>query len=695
MTSPCSRLMAALVPLLFCTMAGAQQIESIEINQAIGIQKNNARKFVAGKDTAVRAFLTSEVEVDEAQTSATVRRNGEIVVKLAPVKSDESTSVVDFLCASQDACGNWAAGSYTFEVTVNGVTRQADGAYNFVERGPMRILALPVKANYGGKIVSVEGDQWKGFADYVRSVYPVATDKFFWVTRDEFDASDSNYDLETDDGQYNLWDALRKLIPSECAGNPNADGCFTQVFGFINDRPGGYPNGTLQGFTFGKPANIGVAKDEDAAATVAHEIGHTFGLGDTYDGGSFACLVNPAPDGYTGTELNGDAAAHCTAGRVALDGVSATLIPASVHPYEVGGRGALPDVGEYMGSGGNQEQFWVSQDGYDHIFDQLDPAAASSARVHALATPARFLECFGTIRENASAATDVEMEPCWSFEDTDSIPNTTGPTMMAAVNAGGARIASQALDLEFDVPGPKGRHASHLTEAPFGADMAFPADTAKIQFIRNGVVLREINVSPHSPVVSNVAPQIIGTVNGPAMITWTATDADGDKLSFEIDYNADVSNPNSDWEVLARDVDEQNFELDFSELPGSPHAQISVIASDGINSGEGSSLEFNVPPKPPDVSIEALPNGGVVFAGHEVILEGDAWDLEDDDIPESSLEWSSNLSGILGHGSGVRAVLPEGIHIITLAAKNSSGLTGTATATVRVVNTIRRRAVKR
>ncbi|HXG57994.1 MAG TPA: hypothetical protein VNL91_03135, partial [Thermoanaerobaculia bacterium] len=416
-------------------------IDRIEINQAIGVQKGGARKFVAGKDTVVRAFLAAPVTVDPNQTSATVIRDGQTVTTLAPNDYEAPTQIVDFLCPSREACGNWAAGSYTFEVKVNGVTASTAGTESlFVERASIRILAVPVKANYGGTIVPVTDDRWKTFGDYVRGTYPVAADKLIWQTREEFDASDSSFDLETDDGRRNLWEALAKLIPASCAGTPNEDGCFNQVFGFIMDRPNGYPNGTLQGYTYGKPANIGVVRDEDAAATVAHEIGHTYGLGDTYDGGSFACAVNPAPDSFRGKDFD-DATKEvaCTAGKQPLEGVSGTKIPAEHHPYEVGGRGPLGDSAEYMGSGGKQAQFWTTQEAWDHLFDKLDPAAesAAAARVRADATPQRYIQCFGTIRDNATTAADVQMDACWTYMDEDLLPDSTGRYMFAAVNAAG------------------------------------------------------------------------------------------------------------------------------------------------------------------------------------------------------------------------------------------------------------------
>ncbi len=686
---------------LFCasTLLAQAQIDSIEINQAIGVQKNNALKFVAGKNAVVRAFLTSPVTVEKEKTSASVTRDGQALVTIEPNTYDSPTDVVDFLCPSLEACGYWAAGSYTFDVKVNDARKSTAGTpYVFVERGTIRILAVPVTANYGGKIIPVTDSRWKTFAEYVRRSYPVAADKLIYVTREDFDASDSSFDLETEDGRLNLWQALAKLIPAQCAGTPTADGCFNQVFGFIMARPMGYPNGRLQGYTYGKPANIGVLTDEDAAATVAHEIGHTFGLGDTYDGGSLACAVNPAPNGFTGRDFDDPSkTVSCTSGREALEGVSATKITAVQHPYEVGGRGALPDSGEYMGSGGKQEQFWTTQDAYDWLFDKLLPETSGAGSRRSInAAPQRFIQCFGMIRQNAAKADDVQMDPCWSYEDPDPLTTRSGPYMIAAVNAAGVQLASNAVTVQFDPVPPKGLPPQHIDFAPFEADLPFPAGTVKFVILHNGTVVKEIGVSANAPVVSNVAPQTAGSVNGPVTITWSATDADADRLSYEIVYNADGTNRESEWDVLARDLTERTFRIDFGEMPGGPHAVIAVIATDGINAAEGDSAEFIVPAKPPEVFISELEDGGVIAAGHEVVLDGDALDLQDDDIPESHLQWSSNLSGVLGRGTPLKVTgLPLGLHTITLSATNSAGLTGSAKTTVNVVRTTKRRAVRR
>src|SRR5437879_7676861 len=133
-------------------VASAQKsIIEIEVNQALGRQLNGNLYFVEGKDTAIRVRLDTAAQIDPNLTSLAIRRDGKDVVTLAPANYDGATDTVDFLCPSRTACGSWAAGSYIFAATVNGVKNSTE-AYDFVSRIGLRILVRPVKANYNGVI---------------------------------------------------------------------------------------------------------------------------------------------------------------------------------------------------------------------------------------------------------------------------------------------------------------------------------------------------------------------------------------------------------------------------------------------------------------------------------------------------------------------------------------------------------------
>ncbi|GEM_PF-5829612 len=76
-----------LAVILLCMTIGSAyglEIQKIEINQALGVQKDNHLYFVAGKDTVVRAFLSEEATITADQTWAKVSKDGTQVIQLAP-----------------------------------------------------------------------------------------------------------------------------------------------------------------------------------------------------------------------------------------------------------------------------------------------------------------------------------------------------------------------------------------------------------------------------------------------------------------------------------------------------------------------------------------------------------------------------------------------------------------------------------
>jgi hypothetical protein len=192
-------------------------------------------------------------------------------------------------------------------------------------------------------------------------------------------------------------------------------------------------------------------------------------------------------------------------------------------------------------------------------------------------------------------------------------------------------------------------------------------------------------------VIADIGPITAGaSVEAKTMITWKASDADNDKLTYTLEYNPDVSNDQSGWEVIASSIAKPEFLVDFSELPGGKHAQLQVAASDGVLTTYGESAEFVVADKPPEVAIFP-PIDGLNYpeTGNEIILEADVFDPQEIDLPDENVEWSSNISGTLGIGTEIYVTdLPKGEHTITVKATNSAGLSASATINITVGNVV-------
>lgn len=661
-------------------LADGHSITRIAITQVLGQQ---ADRYVAGKDTVVRVFLSAAIVPDVAAHKLVVKRGATVVATLAPTPSASAVRSLVFACPSRADCGDWAAGDYTFEATVGAATASATATFR--ARSKVSILAVPVKANYGPGDVRSPDESWKKMGDFTRRVYPLAPEDFRWHIGNELDASDIKFNLRTNDGMFELWKAIAELQPVECRQAPKPVGltCYDKIVGFVRDRQG--ETGSIQGYTMGKPANVVTATDEDAQATVAHEIGHNYALGDEYLGGQYNCAVNPTPAEYVGKDFNQQAAPpfSCTGSTVRAwpyGGTGVTIEAETELPFEIGGRGALPDMTSFMGSGARQSQNWVSLNTWKQLFDLSDPAKVATARASAIVTaaPERYVSVAGELR----GATDtVTLEPWYSYTATTHPASTTGAYTIRAVNSAGTVLASSKLDIETDLPEPIPGFDTRF----FQASVGYPATTARFEIVRGTTVLKTVTPSPNAPVVAITAPAAGATVPGAFTITWTSSDADNNALVHRVEYSP---NNGKDWYTLEGDLAANQWAEDFATLPGTGKAEslIRVVASDGLNATTATSAPFTVPAKAPDPEIQ-FPETAYdeMTAGQELWLAGGAYDYLDDWVAAQGLVWTSSVQGQLGTGEIVVSTkLQAGTHTITLTATNSLGVKSSLNATIAV-----------
>ena len=83
-----------------------------------------------------------------------------------------------------------------------------------------------------------------------------------------------------------------------------------------------------------------------------------------------------------------------------------------------------------------------------------------------------------------------------------------------------------------------------------------------------------------------------------------------------------------------------------------------------------------------------IPSDGEIFeAGVEITFTGSARDLKDGELSGDLLVWDSDQEGEIGKGKEFKKDdLVEGVHTITLTAKNSQGETAKDTITITIGN---------
>lgn len=107
-------------------------------------------------------------------------------------------------------------------------------------------------------------------------------------------------------------------------------------------------------------------------------------------------------------------------------------------------------------------------------------------------------------------------------------------------------------------------------------------------------------------------------------------------------------------------------------LATAPHQQGQVVVVAAAN-------------QPPQTRITAPPNRDWIRASETLVLAGSATDPEDGSLGGTSLAWTSDQDGPLGHGALLTTSLAAtGVHTITLTATDSAGLTATTHIWLRV-----------
>ncbi|MBI3250188.1 MAG: PD40 domain-containing protein [Deltaproteobacteria bacterium] len=414
----------------------------------------------------------------------------------------------------------------------------------------------------------------------------------------------------------------------------------------------------------------------------AHEIAHSLGLLHA----EFCGATGGEPFPFT-TVINGETVATLgpmDAGRDALVfglNTSASGTPLAIDPsrhFEL-----MSYCGNTKPSGFENTFKWISTYNYKRLgdtirFDALQIPAIQSAIIMAMGGSVNLADGAVTFAPfvNVESVVAPEMPPPGDY--TLQLRDPNGNVLQ--------EVPFQPDEMHADLP----VGATPTGESTSGSFfITVPANEA----IKQVVVLRQGNPvgarssTPHAPQVTVLSPNGGEDLSGEtATLQWTGSDADGDALSYIVQYSSDDG---ATWETLAVDRPETSVVVSVSALAGGSQGRIRVLASDGFNStNDQSDGVFTVANKAPLVSLLSPADGRLFVTGEVVALRASVIDKEDGELSGDQVVWTSDLDGVLGTGTDFSAPqLSEGEHIVSVTATDSSGYSTAESIRIRVMST--------
>lgn len=192
-------------------------------------------------------------------------------------------------------------------------------------------------------------------------------------------------------------------------------------------------------------------------------------------------------------------------------------------------------------------------------------------------------------------------------------------------------------------------------------------------------------VRPKNPPIVNITYPSNG-----ATVSWNNSD-----------FYAIVKNPESNifvgntwWTVDNSNVKicgEENLwvfscHINFGDLFPNPFGTHTILAHAESYGVKGSdSITVNVVHNPPQINIMKPKNGDTLYSEHDISFHASAYD-PNEDIPNSSITWSSDIDGSLGEGPDIVNKLSVGNHKITAKVTDKYGLTAEDNISVTVLS---------
>jgi len=168
-------------------------------------------------------------------------------------------------------------------------------------------------------------------------------------------------------------------------------------------------------------------------------------------------------------------------------------------------------------------------------------------------------------------------------------------------------------------------------------------------------------------------------------LTWEASSADGSDLTYRIWYYRNED----DMYLVATDLTGTSYNADLTDYPGTDGGWFVILATDGGNTGMGTSPKVSVPFKAPDI-LNYIPDGKQYKVTDEVEILGKVFDAQDGWLWNVGYEWYVDGRKWNSYGNfwffHHPYMLAPGTHTITMKVTNSAGISSSRDFVIEIID---------
>ena len=285
---------------------------------------------------------------------------------------------------------------------------------------------------------------------------------------------------------------------------------------------------------------------------LASGVGHNLGLGSA--GGHVNC-----------SDMSSDAQTHWPYQNVSSQEVGFDITTRSVvKPAE------NADLSSHCGA----NKTWVSPYTWEMMRKHIG-SGTSSASAPVSASDNQLLVLSGTAKANGSGGT---LDPLYQVTSSGpaSVSDPNG-TYCLSLQGGSGELSRFCFTPDF-----RSSDGTAITDSGFAFAVPMPAGTTKVLLVKGAQTLATQQASAHPPTIAITAPVAGDAWTGQQTITWTASDADSDPLTYTVTYSPDGKT----WYPMAVDTTDKQFTFNTSDLTPGSSETFRVMASDGFNTTE-------------------------------------------------------------------------------------------------------------